>query len=168
MLNLLRNSGNFILSHYFQRRIKCTIRRASTTALLCTSRRCSSTVSTHQSVHISNTNSLSKGVYLIWAFSPADWLHACGIYYYPSRYWAVAVPVAIMCTPPLVFAAFAAHNMMRVPDFTETCAMGNAADELTPAEVDEQEAMARALPGRIPDIKDLPLHIVNARLYGVK
>ncbi|KAL2622426.1 hypothetical protein R1flu_002631 [Riccia fluitans] len=42
-------------------------------------------------------------VYIIWAYTPESWLHAVGITYYPSRYWAVAIPtyviisVALMC-----------------------------------------------------------------------
>ncbi|KAI9141661.1 PIG-P, partial [Paraphysoderma sedebokerense] len=35
---------------------------------------------------------LSFVIYLIYAFTPPDYLHAIGISYYPNKYWAIALP----------------------------------------------------------------------------
>ncbi|ESN92999.1 hypothetical protein HELRODRAFT_69512, partial [Helobdella robusta] len=32
-------------------------------------------------------------LHLIWAYTPDEWLHAVGVYYYPQKAWAIAVPL---------------------------------------------------------------------------
>lgn len=43
-------------------------------------------------------------MYLAWTFLPDSILHALGMYYYPSRYWALALPS--------VFCAFSLGGMV--------------------------------------------------------
>ncbi|KAL1535825.1 phosphatidylinositol N-acetylglucosaminyltransferase subunit P-like isoform X4 [Salvia divinorum] len=31
-------------------------------------------------------------IFIVWAYVPDHCLHSIGIYYYPNRYWALAVP----------------------------------------------------------------------------
>ncbi|KAK9951186.1 hypothetical protein M0R45_006643 [Rubus argutus] len=35
-------------------------------------------------------------IFLVWAYVPESWLHSIGIFYYLSRYWALAVPAYAM------------------------------------------------------------------------
>ncbi|KAK6117760.1 hypothetical protein DH2020_048489 [Rehmannia glutinosa] len=35
-------------------------------------------------------------IFITWAYVPDNWLHSIGIYYYPSRYWALSVPTHVM------------------------------------------------------------------------
>lgn len=45
---------------------------------------------------------LETVLYILWAYTPESLLHAHGVTYYPSRYWAVALPAWICVT--VVFA----------------------------------------------------------------
>lgn len=46
-------------------------------------------------------------LYLLWAFTPPRYLEAYGISYYPSQYWAVALPAWACVT---VVAAYWAYE----------------------------------------------------------
>lgn len=37
-------------------------------------------------------------LFILWAFTPEDILHRHGITYYPSKYWAIAVPTWLCVT----------------------------------------------------------------------
>ncbi|XP_059054229.1 phosphatidylinositol N-acetylglucosaminyltransferase subunit P [Achroia grisella] len=43
-------------------------------------------------------------IYLIWAFIPDHYLHYLNIYYYPVKYWSIAVP--IQCLVALTLFVF--------------------------------------------------------------
>lgn len=49
-------------------------------------------------------------VYLLWAYIPSPFLHALGIYYYPNRWWALAVPAFLTMTIVYIYVALAAYN----------------------------------------------------------
>ena len=44
-------------------------------------------------------------LYCAWAFTPVEYLHRIGITYYPSQYWALAVP-AYLCVTFLFLGFF--------------------------------------------------------------
>lgn len=50
-------------------------------------------------------------VYLVWAFFPREWLHAMNVYYYPSRWWAIAVPSFVVMTIVYIYVAIARYNI---------------------------------------------------------
>jgi phosphatidylinositol glycan class P protein len=50
-------------------------------------------------------------VYILWAFLPRSWLHAMSIYYYPSRWWAVAFPSLLLMTMLYIYVALASYNV---------------------------------------------------------
>ncbi|GAB2210597.1 hypothetical protein Drorol1_Dr00015865 [Drosera rotundifolia] len=54
-------------------------------------------------------------MYFIWAYVPESWLHSCGIFYYPSRYWALAVPTYFTVVVVLVLAFYIGVNFMAGP-----------------------------------------------------
>ncbi|KAL8108761.1 phosphatidylinositol N-acetylglucosaminyltransferase subunit P-like isoform X2 [Apium graveolens] len=54
-------------------------------------------------------------VFLVWAYVPEYWLHTVGIYYYPSRYWAIAAPTYAMVTLVLVIGFYIGINFMVTP-----------------------------------------------------
>jgi phosphatidylinositol glycan class P protein len=56
------------------------------------------------------SSSLCFGAYLVWAFLPSPVLHALGIYYYPNRWWALAVPAFLVASVVYVYVALAAYN----------------------------------------------------------
>ncbi|OVA02498.1 PIG-P [Macleaya cordata] len=54
-------------------------------------------------------------IYLIWAYTPEPWLHSIGITYYPSRYWALALPAYAMVTVVLAIGFYIGLNFMATP-----------------------------------------------------
>ncbi|XP_028778092.1 uncharacterized protein LOC114752594 isoform X1 [Neltuma alba] len=54
-------------------------------------------------------------IFLIWAYVPEHWLHSIGITYYPSRYWALAVPTYVMVTIVLGLGFYIGLNFMSTP-----------------------------------------------------
>ncbi|KAL5076545.1 hypothetical protein RYX36_015529 [Vicia faba] len=65
-----------------------------------------------------NRNSLSfqmEVIFLVWAYVPESWLHSIGISYYPSRYWALAVPTYVMVAIVLMLAFYIGLSFMSTP-----------------------------------------------------
>lgn len=52
-------------------------------------------------------------LFLLWAFSPRYFLHGLGITYYPSRYYAIALPAYIIVVIFLIIIAYIGVNLMR-------------------------------------------------------
>ncbi|KAI0096647.1 PIG-P-domain-containing protein [Nemania sp. FL0031] len=55
-------------------------------------------------------SSLTFLIYLLWAYLPSPFLHALGIYYYPNRWWALAVPSFITMLIVYIYVALALYN----------------------------------------------------------
>ncbi|RSM10675.1 hypothetical protein CEP52_003474 [Fusarium oligoseptatum] len=55
-------------------------------------------------------SSLTFLIYLLWGYLPSPFLHALGIYYYPNRWWALAIPAFIVMTVVYIYVALAAYN----------------------------------------------------------
>ncbi|KAM7268560.1 hypothetical protein ACFE04_010726 [Oxalis oulophora] len=54
-------------------------------------------------------------VFLVWAYVPDPWLHSIGIFYYPSRYWALTVIVYVAVTIVLALVFYLGLNLMSTP-----------------------------------------------------
>ncbi|KAF7809230.1 Phosphatidylinositol N-acetylglucosaminyltransferase subunit P [Senna tora] len=61
------------------------------------------------------TVAVASVIFLLWAYVPESWLHSIGISYYPSRYWALAVPTYVMVTIVLGLAFYIGLNFMSTP-----------------------------------------------------
>ncbi|XP_024632654.1 phosphatidylinositol N-acetylglucosaminyltransferase subunit P, partial [Medicago truncatula] len=61
------------------------------------------------------TTVVATVIFLVWAYVPESWLHSIGISYYPSRYWALAVPTYVMVTIVLMLAFYIGLNFMSTP-----------------------------------------------------
>jgi phosphatidylinositol N-acetylglucosaminyltransferase subunit P len=55
-------------------------------------------------------SSLTFLIYLLWAYLPSPILHALGIYYYPNRWWALAIPSFITMLIVYIYVALALYN----------------------------------------------------------
>ncbi|CUS15780.1 unnamed protein product [Tuber aestivum] len=55
-------------------------------------------------------SSLAFLIYIIWSFAPSPLLHAVGIHYYPSRWWALALPSFLVMLVVYIYGALAAYN----------------------------------------------------------
>ena len=66
---------------------------------------------------------LSFLIYLLWSYLPSPFLHALGIYYYPNRWWSVAIPSWLVILMVYIYVALAAYNveiMTLSPESVET------------------------------------------------
>ncbi|KAL5724277.1 hypothetical protein ACHQM5_007557 [Ranunculus cassubicifolius] len=57
-------------------------------------------------------------IFLMWAYIPESWLHSMGITYYPSKYWALAVPTYAMVSVFLAIVFYIGQNFMATPSPT--------------------------------------------------
>ncbi|KAI0881457.1 PIG-P-domain-containing protein [Annulohypoxylon maeteangense] len=55
-------------------------------------------------------SSLTFLIYLLWSYLPSPFLHALGIYYYPNRWWALAIPSFLVMLIVYIYVALAAYN----------------------------------------------------------
>lgn len=49
-------------------------------------------------------------MYILWAYVPAPMLHQMGIYYYPNRWWALAIPCWLIALIIYIYVALASYN----------------------------------------------------------
>jgi len=49
-------------------------------------------------------------MYLLWSYLPSPFLHALGIYYYPNRWWSLAIPSFLVMLVVYIYVALAAYN----------------------------------------------------------
>ncbi|KAK5151070.1 hypothetical protein LTS14_009565 [Recurvomyces mirabilis] len=56
------------------------------------------------------TSSLVFIAYVLWSFLPSPFLHQLGIYYYPNRWWALAVPAWTVMFLVYIYVALASYN----------------------------------------------------------
>jgi hypothetical protein len=55
-------------------------------------------------------SSLAFLIYLLWSYMPSPFLHALGIYYYPNRWWSLAIPSFLVMLLVYIFVALASYN----------------------------------------------------------
>jgi phosphatidylinositol N-acetylglucosaminyltransferase subunit P len=51
-----------------------------------------------------------KVIYLLWSYLPSPFLHQLGIYYYPNRWWSLAIPSFLVMTIVYIYVALASYN----------------------------------------------------------
>ncbi|WVZ10908.1 hypothetical protein V8G54_015438 [Vigna mungo] len=61
------------------------------------------------------TTVVATVIFFIWAYVPESWLQSAGISYYPSRYWALAVPTYVMVTIILMLGFYIGLNFISTP-----------------------------------------------------
>jgi phosphatidylinositol N-acetylglucosaminyltransferase subunit P len=49
-------------------------------------------------------------MYILWSFLPSPFLHALGIYYYPNRWWSLAIPSWLVISLVYIYVALASYN----------------------------------------------------------
>lgn len=55
-------------------------------------------------------SSAAFAFYLLWSYLPTPFLHRLGIYYYPDRWWSLAVPSWIVMGLVYIYVALACYN----------------------------------------------------------
>jgi phosphatidylinositol N-acetylglucosaminyltransferase subunit P len=76
------------------------------------------------------TSSLAFIVYLLWSFLPSPFLHQLGIYYYPNRWWALAIPAWTVMLVLYIYVALASYNTgyLTLPMNSVECLVDEAAN----------------------------------------
>jgi len=75
-------------------------------------------------------SSLVFVVYLLWSFLPSPFLHSLGIYYYPNRWWALAIPAWTVMFVLYIYVALASYNTgyLTLPMGSVECMVDEAAN----------------------------------------
>lgn len=55
-------------------------------------------------------SSLCFLIYLLWSYLPSPFLHVLGIYYYPNRWWSLAIPSFLVMMLVYIYVALALYN----------------------------------------------------------
>ncbi|EEH17442.1 hypothetical protein PABG_00005 [Paracoccidioides brasiliensis Pb03] len=55
-------------------------------------------------------SSLAFVIYLLWSYLPSPFLHQLGIYYYPNRWWSLAIPSFLVTTIIYIYVALSSYN----------------------------------------------------------
>ncbi|CAK3940433.1 related to pigp_human [Lecanosticta acicola] len=76
------------------------------------------------------TSSLAFIVYILWAFLPSPFLHQLGIYYFPDRWWALAIPAWTVMLIVYIYVALASYNVgyLTLPLKNVECLVDEAAN----------------------------------------
>ncbi|KAL2846653.1 PIG-P-domain-containing protein [Aspergillus pseudoustus] len=55
-------------------------------------------------------SSLAFLIYILWSYLPSPFLHQLGIYYYPNRWWSLAIPSWLVMSIIYIYVALASYN----------------------------------------------------------
>ena len=66
-------------------------------------------------------------LYLLWAYLPSPFLHRLGLYYYPNRWWALAIPAWLVIAIVYIYVALASYNTRYLT--RSLCSVENFVDE---------------------------------------
>ncbi|KAK9363287.1 PIG-P-domain-containing protein [Lipomyces starkeyi] len=98
-------------------------------------------------------------VYILWAFLPQSVLHSLKIYYYPSRWWALAVPSFIVMLVVYIYVALMSYNVeVLTPELNQLCTI---TDEYAVISTDDKFLWKSS-----DGVWDLPIESVNYVLYA--
>ena len=96
-------------------------------------------------------------LYFMWAFIPASVIHATGITYMPSKYWAISLPVfAMMLITLFALFLYPAVNLLLTPPL-DHCS--------TVYDSNYSKCNLKTVYKGIPPVSDIPLDYVSHQLY---
>eukprot|EP01018_Ginkgo_biloba_P010475 Gb_18801 [translate_table: standard] len=104
------------------------------------------------------------GLFFLWAYLPEPWLHILGITYYPSRYWALAIPAYAMVTIVFVVAFYLSLNRVAT---VPPASWNSLFDEHT-RNASRIKSAHPSTGGEHPidPISDIPITEVNVNMFG--
>ncbi|RYP71388.1 hypothetical protein DL770_008136 [Monosporascus sp. CRB-9-2] len=128
-------------------------------------------------------SSLAFLIYLLWSYLPSPFLHALGIYYYPNRWWSLAIPSFLVMLIVYIYIALAAYNteiltlpMSSIETIVDEAAKVAAIDSKGRIRLDDGKALAEETAKRLDwkniwnkgtdAVMDVPLAGVCEVLYG--
>ncbi|KAG6861400.1 hypothetical protein C0995_000529 [Termitomyces sp. Mi166 len=108
------------------------------------------------------TTTLTFVLYVLWAILPEEYIEWFGIYWYPSREWAILLPawsIMLVITTYIVYSSLA---IAATPSFSD---MSSITDNYTvfPASPDDHSPYLGT--NSTPALYDIPIGLVNRVLY---
>ncbi|OQR86774.1 hypothetical protein ACHHYP_09945 [Achlya hypogyna] len=99
--------------------------------------------------------------YLLWAYLPDSVLNQYGISYYPSRYWAVALPAMLCTSIVMVLVIYVAINLLSTAPLDS---YNTIRDKYTVTMSEEELVHQRSV--NTPAFTDIPLTSINRVLFS--
>eukprot|EP01116_Phalansterium_solitarium_P001621 TRINITY_DN1142_c0_g3_i1.p1 TRINITY_DN1142_c0_g3~~TRINITY_DN1142_c0_g3_i1.p1 ORF type:complete len:149 (-),score=37.40 TRINITY_DN1142_c0_g3_i1:60-506(-) len=97
------------------------------------------------------------GAYLLWAYLPTGLLHMMGVTYYPSKYWALAIPTYICVAYVMASVVNFAVNLIN----TEPLDSFN----LITDDKSHEDTEEHIVEGGIAPIADISIEEINRLMY---
>ncbi|KAJ3608010.1 hypothetical protein NHX12_025060 [Muraenolepis orangiensis] len=97
------------------------------------------------------------GVFCLWAYVPAEWLHMLGLTYWPQKYWVLAVPVYLLVGLVVCFLVLFGVNMMNTAPL-------DSLDNITDPYSRRQPSL-EGPEGGVPRLEDIPIGEVNRKFF---
>ncbi|CAM8946547.1 unnamed protein product [Rhodiola kirilowii] len=107
------------------------------------------------------TTIVATVIFLIWAYLPESWLHYLGVYYYPSKYWVLAVPAFAIMTIISALGFYLGLNFMQTPP---PASFNTIFDEYS-REPSVYEASTDGEEQPIDPMYDIDIHKVNRLMF---
>ncbi|KAF8688071.1 hypothetical protein HU200_042438 [Digitaria exilis] len=107
------------------------------------------------------TTVITTVVYLVWAYTPEPCLRSLGITYYPSKYWALAVPSFVIVAVALSMVIYIGLNFLATPPPTS---FSTIFDENSRQRIVFSSAMEKERP--IEPISDISVVQTNNLMFG--
>ncbi|KAH6573092.1 hypothetical protein BASA62_003126 [Batrachochytrium salamandrivorans] len=98
-------------------------------------------------------------IYCAWAVLPDKALRGIGITYYPSRHWALVVPIWILGLIPFTLMMFTAINLLNTPTFESFKTLTDEHARMMSLTSDSLDRILQ--PQLIPKLEDVPITLVN-------
>ncbi|XP_043804240.1 phosphatidylinositol N-acetylglucosaminyltransferase subunit P [Apis laboriosa] len=95
-------------------------------------------------------------LFLVWAVIPDQILYELGLTYWPSKYWAIAIPIwALTALAIFAFIIYPAINLSMTPDINDIATI-----------TDKYSCPKKeTIPDGIPPVYDIPITKVCRKLY---
>ncbi|KAK1270121.1 Phosphatidylinositol N-acetylglucosaminyltransferase subunit P [Acorus gramineus] len=103
-------------------------------------------------------------IFFVWAYIPEPWLHSLGITYYPSRYWALAVPTYAIVTIVLALAFYLGSNFIVTPPPTSFNTMFDQYSRERPTFINPVHGKERP----IDPISDIGIDHINELMFNTR
>lgn len=99
--------------------------------------------------------------YLGWAYIPESILQTCGITYYPSKYWAIALPAQFVASVIFYFLVVVCLNLKQTPSLASFYTFRDKHSRIKVS----MEGTSHYDDAPTPDISDMPIKLVNDLLF---
>jgi len=107
-------------------------------------------------------------VWICWSLLPDRALNALGIYYYPSRWWALAIPSYVLCLMVYMYVAIACYDMeyLTLPLNDTRNIVDDSGIVVTQLKNFKNSDIEKYICNSTSGVWDLPISVVNEILYS--